>query len=343
MEEEGGMLGVQMVSSPVDMEQGSIGVFQQHYACSVPPAQNPPLQWISQQLTLTESLSWLSFLFRKKKREDERENKRGRENKRENENKRTRETWEERKLSLLSSLHFPFCSLKLHLFTAGRRERTREGTREGGGGFRLFIRAYLDSSIFLTREKSAQIQVNETICLHIGLFRTAGLVLTTSESIVREVRPFTIGTRLSVSGPGPDFRDSYQSGTLDNITLQIKSPSTSARCRSIRKISISGSPEEVDSSWRRHQSDRRVVIEKEDSSWRRQQSDRRVVIEKEDSSWRRQQSDRRVVIEKEDSSWRRLGGQYGTRIGKNPCHSDQKNLKTSKTTTSATPNHSCPG
>ncbi|CAB1311675.1 unnamed protein product [Coregonus sp. 'balchen'] len=194
-----------------------------------------------------------------------------------------------------------------------------------------------------------------------------------SESIVRKVQPFTIRTRLSVSGPatrskGPDFPQ--QSGTLGNITLQTNlhdrvslylsqvqvcmtaphlvplanrttptsvpvkqqhedhrnqkamsespnshrsavspvsvSPTTASR--SIRKITISGSPEEEDSSWRRQEeSDHRVVIEKEDSSWRRQEeSDHRVVIEKEDSSWRRQEeSDHRVVIEKEDSSWRR--------------------------------------
>ncbi|XP_071247342.1 uncharacterized protein [Salvelinus alpinus] len=180
-----------------------------------------------------------------------------------------------------------------------------------------------------------------------------------SESFVRKVQPFTIGTRLSVSGPatrskGPNFpqQPSWQSDRvslyLSQVQVSVATPhlaplanrttptsgpvkqqqedistqdhrnqnamshrssvSPTATSRSIRKITISGSPEKEDSSWRRQEeSDHRVVIEKEDSSWRRQEeSDHRVVIEKEDSSWRRQEeSDHRVVIEKEDSSWRR--------------------------------------
>ncbi|XP_014035971.2 uncharacterized protein isoform X3 [Salmo salar] len=79
-----------------------------------------------------------------------------------------------------------------------------------------------------------------------------------------------------------------------------KSPSTSARCRSIRKISISGSPEEEDSSWRRQEdSEHKVVVEEEDGSWRRQEdSEHKVVVEEEDGSWRRQEdSEHKVVVE----------------------------------------------
>eukprot|EP00063_Salmo_salar_P061134 XP_014035969.1 PREDICTED: golgin subfamily A member 6-like protein 22 isoform X3 [Salmo salar] len=192
---------------------------------------------------------------------------------------------------------------------------------------------------------------------------------------------------------------SCQSGTLDNITLQtnlhdqvslylsqvqnaisLMSVSPTTASRSIRKISISGSPEEEDSSWRRQEdsehkvvvevedgswrrqedSEHKVVVEKEDSSWRRQEEDsswrrqeeldHRVVVEEEDGSWRRQEElDHRVVVEEEDSSWRRQEEldhrvvSMGPGPGRPPCHSDQKHLKTSTTTTSAAPSHSFPG
>ncbi|XP_014035967.2 uncharacterized protein isoform X2 [Salmo salar] len=112
---------------------------------------------------------------------------------------------------------------------------------------------------------------------------------------------------------------SCQSGTLDNITLQtnlhdqvslylsqvqnaisLMSVSPTTASRSIRKISISGSPEEEDSSWRRQEdSEHKVVVEEEDGSWRRQEdSEHKVVVEEEDGSWRRQEdSEHKVVVE----------------------------------------------
>ncbi|XP_071002503.1 uncharacterized protein [Oncorhynchus clarkii lewisi] len=164
-----------------------------------------------------------------------------------------------------------------------------------------------------------------------------------SESIVRKVQPFTIGTRLSVSGPstrskGPNFpqQPSWQSDRvslyLSQVQVSVATPHLAPLANRTTPTSVPVKQQQEDISTQDHRNQNTMSVSTnahrssvsptatsrsiskitisgspEDSSWRRQEeSDHRVVIEKEDSSWRRQEeSDHRVVIEKEDSSWRR--------------------------------------
>lgn len=171
----------------------------------------------------------------------------------------------------------------------------------------------LDCSISLSRVELTDSGERDYISL-CGPYSTAGLTM--SESIIRKVQPFTIGTRLSVSGPatrsrGPNFpqQPSWQSDRvslyLSQVQVSVATPhlaplanrttptsvpvkqqqedistqdhrnqntmsvspnshrssvSPTATSRSIRKITISGSPEKEYSSWRKQvESDHRVV------------------------------------------------------------------------------------